>query len=107
MEPMSPRAARRPNELGMLRLLERRARLVEEALADMSERDAAGLAHEQLRAKQRLQSLDLRAQRRLAIFSLAAAGRNAALRPRPRSIGDVEAPWADYEVAPHKVEDLA
>src|SRR3981189_195200 len=48
----------------MLRLLERRARLVEEALADMSERDAAGLAHEQLRAKQRLQSLDLRAQRR-------------------------------------------
>ncbi len=48
----------------MFRLLERRARFVEEALADMRERHAAGLAHEQLGAEQRLQSLDLRAQRR-------------------------------------------
>src|SRR5262249_38165674 len=59
-------AARRlpPHLLGLIRLLDRRARLLEEALADMGVRHAARLAGEELRAEHRLERLDLRAQRR-------------------------------------------
>ena len=77
-DPNSPRDAA-SDELGLVGLLERRARFLEEALADMGECDAAGLAGEELGAEHGLERLDLRAQRRRRNIELARRAREMQL----------------------------